>query len=101
MSRKCSDLTKQVRVVEIDPGMAPFHSLDFHHAAAVQADLARSRLNIAELTEVRPCRTPTHDHVRVDSKNLLDIQVKIRERPDVELEELPRALVARERSGKR
>src|SRR5438128_8260139 len=81
--------------------MARFHSLDFHNAAAVQPAFASSGLKIGEFAEVRPRRAPTHDHVRVDSQNLLDIHVQVWERPDVELEELPRPLMAREWSGKR
>src|SRR4029453_1307989 len=96
-----TNLSQEVCVVEIDPGVACFHSLDFHHAAAVKADFASSGLNIAEIAEVRPRRTPTHDHIRVSRQNLLDIQVQVWKRPDVELEEVPRSLMAREWSRKR
>src|SRR5712692_5156685 len=63
--------------------------------------LARSRGDVAQCPEVGPSRTPADDHVWVNSKNLLDIQVKVGKPSDVELEELASSLMARERSGKR
>src|SRR3989442_9931894 len=99
-SRKSADLPEQLRVVEVDPGVDDPSLLHFDHVAPVKARLSPRRQDVGQRTQMGPGRAPADDHVAVaGGEDLLEVEVQIGKRRDVELEELASALVTGERFG--
>jgi hypothetical protein len=93
-----SDLSEQVRVIEVDPCVADLAVPHFHDRTAVIARLTPGGRNIDQWAEVGSARAPPDDHMAVASgKDLLNIEVEVGERSHIDLEELTGAFVSGER----
>ena len=87
-----------MRIVEIDPSVADLVVLNFHDRATVIASLAPGGRNVAQRAEVGSARAPTNQYMAIASgQHLLDVEMEIRKRCQIDLEELARAVVSRER----
>src|SRR5438128_12468847 len=96
-----TDLPEQVCIVEVDPRMTYLRVLYFHDRATVIARLTSGGQNVAQWAEVGAARAPANHHMAVTgSQHLLDVEVQIGKRCQIDLEELTRAFVSRERRGK-
>src|SRR5215471_10316312 len=101
-SRKDAELPEEVRVVEINPGMRDLLILDLHHRTAVDAPFSSSGGYVRQRALVGAAGAPANDDVALTrGKDRLHIEVQIGKRREVELEELPRPLMPRERRWKR
>src|SRR5438094_7109367 len=96
-----TDLPEQVCVVEVDPGVSCLRVLYFHDRAAVIARLTSGGRNVAQWAEVGAARAPANHHMTVTGRqHLLDVEVQIGKGCQIDLEELTRTFVSRERRGK-
>src|SRR4029450_4142312 len=86
-----------MRVVEVDPGVTYLRVLYFHDRATVIARLTSGGRNVTQLTEVGSARAPANHNVAVAGRqHLLDVEVQIGKRCQIDLEELTRAFVSQE-----
>src|SRR5881296_1303088 len=70
----------------------------FGYRCRLAARLASGGRNVAQRAEVGSPRAPTNQYMAVASgKDLLDVEMQIRKRCQIDLEELARAFVSRER----